>query len=75
MRVVINTIDRSGAVLTQIPSRQAVYATDIYSNELAKANELVRGVVATNLHALSNLTSQASAMAILTGSKAGVIHE
>ena len=75
MRVVIKTIDRSGAVLTKIPSRQAVYATDIYSNELAKASELVRGVVETNLHALSNLTSQASALAILTGSKAGVIHE
>ena len=75
MRVVIDTSDRSGAVLTQIPSQQAVYATDIYSNEWAKANELVQGLVATNLHALANLTGQASATAILTGSKAEVTHE
>ena len=54
MRVVVDTSDRSGAVLTRIPSQQAVYATDIYSNEWAKANELVQGLVATNLHALAN---------------------
>ncbi len=75
MRVIIDTGDRSGAVLTQIPSRQAVYATDIYSNEWAKANEVVQGLVGTNLQALANLTSQASTMAIPTGGDAGVTHE
>ena len=75
MRVVIVTRDRSGAILTQMSSPQAVYATGIYSNEWAKANELVQSLVATNLQAVANLTSQASATANLTDSQAGVSHE
>ncbi len=55
MRVTIHTGDHSGPVLTQVPSVQAVYATDIYSNEWTQANALVQSLVATNLQALSNL--------------------
>ena len=75
MRVVIVTSDRSGAILAQMSSPQAVYATGIYSNEWAKANELVQGLVAANLQAVANLTSQASAAANPAGSQAGVVHE
>jgi membrane fusion protein (multidrug efflux system) len=60
MRVTIDTEDRSGAVLTQVPSTQAVYATDIYSNEWTQANELVQSLVATNLQALANLANDRS---------------
>jgi membrane fusion protein (multidrug efflux system) len=61
MRVTVNTEDHGGAVLTQIPSEQPVYATDIYSNEWIQANELLQSLVATNLQALANLTRDASA--------------
>jgi membrane fusion protein (multidrug efflux system) len=62
MRVAVNTSDHSGAVLTQTPSTQAVYATDIYSNEWAQANKLVQGLVATNLQTLSNLAGSGPAI-------------
>jgi membrane fusion protein (multidrug efflux system) len=63
MRVTIDTHDHSGAVLTQVPSEQPVYATDIYSNEWTVANELVQGLVATNLQALASLTRPSPATA------------
>jgi membrane fusion protein (multidrug efflux system) len=62
MRVTIDTHDHSGAVLTQAPSAQPVYATDIYSNEWAKANELVQSLVATNLQALADIARDSSAV-------------
>jgi membrane fusion protein (multidrug efflux system) len=75
MRVTIDTADHSGAVLTQVPSTQAVYATDIYSNEWTQANELVQSLVATNLQALANLANDSSPTAAQENHGAEVTHE
>jgi membrane fusion protein (multidrug efflux system) len=75
MRVTIDTADHSGAVLTQTPSTQAVYATDIYSNEWAQANELVQSLVATNLQALTNFVNQSSPTTAQENHEAEVTHE
>ena len=64
MRVTIDTHDHSGALLTGTPSTQSVYATDIYSNEWAKANDLVQNLVATNLQTLAELTRDSSAVMV-----------
>jgi membrane fusion protein, multidrug efflux system len=64
MRVTVDTSDHSGAALTQVPSVQPVYSTDIYSNEWIQANELVQSLVATNLQALANLASNSEAMTV-----------
>jgi membrane fusion protein, multidrug efflux system len=64
MRVTVDTADHSGAALTQVPSTNAVYATDIYSNEWMQANELVQSLVATNLQALSNLATDSAAITV-----------
>jgi membrane fusion protein (multidrug efflux system) len=61
MQVTIDTKDHGGAVLTEAPSEQAVYATDIYSNEWTQANDLVQSLVATNLQALASLAPDSSA--------------
>jgi membrane fusion protein (multidrug efflux system) len=60
MGVTIDTKNHRGVVLTQSPSAQSVYATDIYSNEWIQANELLQGLVATNLQALANLASDSA---------------
>lgn len=75
MRVTIDTKDHSGAVLTQVPSTQSVYATDIYSNEWTHANELVQSLVATNLQALANLANDSSPTAAQESHGAEVTHE
>ncbi len=75
MRVTIDTKDHSGGVLTRVPSTQAVYATDIYSNEWTRANELVQSLVATNLQALANLANDSSPTAAQENHGAEVTHE
>jgi len=75
MRVTVDTKNHGGAVLTQVPSTNAVYATDIYSNEWAQANELVQSLVATNLQALANLANASSAMAAQESHGVEVTHE
>jgi len=75
MRVTINTENHSGAVLTQVPSTQAVYVTDIYSNEWTQANQLVQSLVATNLQALSNLANDSSPTVPQGNHGAEVTHE
>lgn len=75
MRVTIDTADHSGVVLTQTPSTNAVYATDIYSNEWTQANALVQGLVATNLQALSNLASDSMATTVRQNGNTGITHE
>lgn len=74
MRVTVDTADHSGAVLTRVPSAQAVYATDIYSNEWAQANDLLRSLVATNLQALAKLASDSEAI-IQKNGKNEITHE
>ncbi len=64
MRVTVDTSDHSGAMLTQAPSEQAIYATEIYSNEWTQANELLRNLVATNLQDLANLASNPPAITV-----------
>lgn len=64
MRATIHTADHGGAVLTQVPSTQAVYATDIYSNEWVQANELVQSLMATNLAALSEIARDSEAITV-----------
>jgi membrane fusion protein, multidrug efflux system len=75
MRVTIDTHDHSGAVLTQVPSEQPVYATDIYSNEWTVANSLVQSLVATNLQALANLTRDSSTTARQENDETKMSHE
>ena len=75
MKVVIDTRDRSGAVLTETPSTQAVYATDIYSNEWVDAGELVQSLVATNLQALSSLAGHAAAATVHADNASETTHE
>ena len=75
MRVTINTEDHSGAVLARVPSTQAVYATDIYSNEWRQANELVQSLVAANLQALANLANDSPPTAAQENQGAEVTHE
>ncbi|HSY42394.1 MAG TPA: HlyD family secretion protein, partial [Candidatus Acidoferrum sp.] len=75
MRVTIDTADHSGAALTQVPSTNAVYATDIYSNEWIQANTLVQSLVATNLQALSNLASDSAATTVRRDSNIEMTHE
>lgn len=75
MRVTIDTEDHGGAVLPHVPSTQAVYATDIYSNEWIQANELVQSLVATNLQALTNLANNSSPTASQGNHGAEVRHE
>ncbi|MGA2244220.1 MAG: efflux RND transporter periplasmic adaptor subunit [Verrucomicrobiota bacterium] len=75
MRVTIDTKDHSGAALTQAPSTQPVYATDIYSNEWIQANELLQGLVATNLQALSNLASDSTAKNVPVYNQMEMTHE
>lgn len=62
MRVTVHTENHGGEVLTQVPSTQPVYETEIYSNEWVRANELVRGLMATNLAALSDIARESAAM-------------
>jgi membrane fusion protein, multidrug efflux system len=64
MRVTVDTSDHSGAMLAQSPSEEAIYATEIYSNEWARANELVEGLVASNLQALATLTTNSPALTV-----------
>jgi membrane fusion protein (multidrug efflux system) len=75
MRVTIDTENHSGAVLTQVPSTQAVYVTDIYSNEWTQANQLVQSLVATNLQALSNLGGNSPAISLQENGEAEISHE
>jgi membrane fusion protein (multidrug efflux system) len=75
MRVTIDTANHSGAALTQVPSTNAVYATDIYSNEWTQANELVQSLVATNLQTLANLANGSSAEAAQANDDAELTHE
>ena len=75
MRVTVDTSDHSGAMLTQVPSEQPIYATDIYSNEWVQANALLRTLVATNLQALARLTSNSAAITIPEYGKTKMIHE
>jgi membrane fusion protein, multidrug efflux system len=75
MRVTIDTADHSGAALTQVPSTNAVYATDIFSNEWTQANELMQSLVATNLQALSNIASDSMATTVRQNSHTEVTHE
>jgi membrane fusion protein (multidrug efflux system) len=75
MRVTIDTKDHGGAALTQAPSTQPVYATDIYSNEWIQANELLQGLVATNLQALSNLASDSTAKNVPVYNQMEMTHE
>lgn len=74
-RVTIDTHDHNGAVLTQAPSEQPVYATDIYSNEWIQANQLVQSLVATNLQALSNLSGNPSAISLQENGETEISHE
>jgi membrane fusion protein (multidrug efflux system) len=62
MRTEIDTQDQSGQEITKSPSNQTVYSTSIYSDDWNAANNLLKGLVATNLQALSNL-AQDSVMA------------
>ena len=75
MRVTIDTLDHSGPALTQTASTQAVYATDIYSNEWTQANELVQSLVATDLQALSKLASDSGATTIGENRNTDITHE
>ena len=75
MRAVVNTRDRNGEMLAQTASDKPVYATSVYSNEWANANELVQRLVEQNLHALSNLTVQSSTVITEVNDKIGVAHE
>jgi membrane fusion protein (multidrug efflux system) len=75
MRVTIDTRDHSGAVLTQAPSAQPVYSTDIYSNEWAKANEMVQSLVATNLQALAEIAHDSSAIMVKENHETEMTHE
>jgi membrane fusion protein (multidrug efflux system) len=75
MRVTIDTADHGGEVLTQVPSTNAVYATDIYSNEWIQANALVQSLVETNLQALANLASDSAATAVRRDSNTEITHE
>ena len=75
MRVTIDTENHGGAVLTQVSSTHSVYATDIYSNEWIQANELLRGLVVTNLQALSNLASDSAATTVREKNNMEMTHE
>lgn len=75
MRVTVDTSDHSGPALTQVPSEQAIYATEIYSNEWTRANQLLQSLVATNLQALSNLATNSAAMTIRKDGKTEMLHE
>ncbi len=75
MRVTIDTVNHGGAVLTQAPSTNAVYTTDIYSNEWTQANALVQGLVATNLQALAILAKDSAQTAAQENHGAEVTHE
>ena len=75
MRVTVDTHDHNGEILTRVPSEQAVYATDIYSNEMIQANQLVQSLVATNLQALSNLSGDSSATSLQANGEMEVSHE
>jgi membrane fusion protein (multidrug efflux system) len=61
MQAVIDTANRSGPVLAQVPPEKPVYVTTIYSNEWAKATQLLQGLLKTNLQALSSLAGRCSA--------------
>jgi membrane fusion protein (multidrug efflux system) len=61
MQAVIDTANRSGPVLAQVPSEKPVYLTTIYSSEWAKATELLQGLLKNNLQALSSLAGRCSA--------------
>jgi membrane fusion protein (multidrug efflux system) len=75
MRVTIDTADHNGEALTQAPSTNAVYATDIYSNEWIQANALVQSLVATNLQALANIASDSAATTVRGNSSSEITHE
>jgi len=75
MRVTVDTSDHSGAMLTRAPSEQAIYATEIYSNEWTQANELLRSLVATNLQDLANLDTNSPAITVPKEDKAESMHE
>jgi membrane fusion protein (multidrug efflux system) len=69
MRAVIDTANRSGPVLAQVPPEKPVYLTNIYSNEWAKATELLQGILKINLQALSSLAGQCSAKEVQGNAK------
>jgi membrane fusion protein (multidrug efflux system) len=69
MRAVIDTANRSGPVLAQVPPEKPVYLTTIYSNEWAKATELLQGLLKTNLQALSSLAGRCSAKEVQGNAK------
>lgn len=75
MRVTVDTADHSGAALTQAPSEQAIYATEIYSNEWVQANALLRSLVATNLQALAELATNSAAVIIPKNGQTEMTHE
>jgi membrane fusion protein (multidrug efflux system) len=75
MRVMVDTADHGGAVLTESPSTNAVYATDIYSNEWIQANALVESLITTNLQALSNLASDSMATIAQEKGSTEITHE
>lgn len=75
MRVTVDTSDHSGPALTQVPSEQPIYATDIYSNEWTQANELLSSLVASNLQALAKLASDSAATAVGKNGNPEITHE
>ena len=75
MRVTVDTSDHNGKVLSQVPSEQPIYATDIYSNEWVQANALLRSLVATNLQALARLASNSAAITIPEYGNTKIMHE
>jgi membrane fusion protein (multidrug efflux system) len=69
MRAVIDTSNRSGQVLAQVPPEKPVYFTTIYSNEWAEATKLLQDLLKTNLQALSRLGGQCSAKEVQENAK------
>lgn len=75
MRTVIDTRDHGGPELTKVSARQAVYWTGIYSNEWTIATNLVQGLVATNLEALSSLANGLPSTSVQNGGETETAHE
>jgi membrane fusion protein (multidrug efflux system) len=48
-RVSVGLHDRSGPLLAQQPPTQPVFSTDVYQAQLAKANDLIAGIIHANM--------------------------
>jgi len=72
---VIDTQDQSGQEITKSSSNQTVYSTSIYSDDWNAANNLLKGLVATNLQALSNLAQDSVKAQTQAGNKREGDHE